>query len=267
MAIALNGLTQNATIQASGSFSATITTSTLDAGSYSVLYNFAATTDFTAASGSAKLTVQKAGTKSAVTANYDPSVFGQAVTFTATVTPASGTFDNRGAVQFAVNGINYGAPANLSGGIATIQDSALHPGDYTITATYSGNANFNGGNGTLSGGQTVKRATPTITWPTPAAITYGTPLSSSQLDATASALAGGQAITVPGTFRYTPQTGAMLFAGKQTLSVTFFPTDMADYNTATQTSTIQVRPATPTIQWPTPADCPRNRAGGHAVGR
>ena len=51
-------------------------------------------------------------------------------------------------------------------------------------------------------------ATPTVTWAAPAAITYGTALSATQLDATAS---------VPGTFTYTPAAGTILGAGTQTL--------------------------------------------------
>jgi N-acetylneuraminic acid mutarotase len=57
---------------------------------------------------------------------------------------------------------------------------------------------------------------PTITWPTPGAFVYGTPLSGSQLDATAG---------IAGTFTYSPPAGAILEAGSQTLSVTFVPTD------------------------------------------
>ena len=72
----------------------------------------------------------------------------------------------------------------------------------------------------------VDQATPTITWANPADITYGTALSTTQLDATAS---------VPGTFAYTPASGTVLHAGNgQTLSVTFTPTDTADYTTATK---------------------------------
>jgi RHS repeat-associated protein len=80
--------------------------------------------------------------------------------------------------------------------------------------------------------------TPTITWPTPAPITYGTPLSSTQLDATAS---------VGGTFSYTPPAGSILPAGTQTLSVTFTPTDGLDYTPVTQTVSLVVNAATPTL--------------------
>ena len=59
----------------------------------------------------------------------------------------------------------------------------------------------------------VAKATPSIPWTNPADITYGTALSSAQLDATAS---------VAGTFTYTPAPGTVLDAGiRQTLSVSF----------------------------------------------
>jgi sugar lactone lactonase YvrE len=64
---------------------------------------------------------------------------------------------------------------------------------------------------------------PTITWPAPSAITYGTALSSTQLDATAS---------VAGRFAYSPPRGTVLAGGKQTLSVTFTPSNNANYISA-----------------------------------
>src|SRR5208282_293816 len=78
----------------------------------------------------------------------------------------------------------------------------------------------------------VNQATPTITWSNPPDITYGTALSSTQLDATAS---------VPGTFAYTPASGIVLPAGNnQTLSVIFTPTDTTDYTTASKSVSINV---------------------------
>jgi glucuronoarabinoxylan endo-1,4-beta-xylanase len=99
-----------------------------------------------------------------------------------------------------------------------------------------------GGGGSSSG---PPPTAPKITWATPAAITYGTPLSSVQLDATAN---------VPGSFSYSPAAGAVLSAGTQTLSVTFTPNDTKDYTTATDSVSLTVNQATPVITWPTPAN-------------
>ena len=88
------------------------------------------------------------------------------------------------------------------------------------------------------------KPTPTITWTTPTAITYGTALSATQLNATAS---------VQGTFNYTPGLGAVLPGGNQVLSVSFVPNDSIDYATVTATVNLTVNPATPAINWPTPS--------------
>jgi hypothetical protein len=93
---------------------------------------------------------------------------------------------------------------------------------------------------------TVTKATPTITWATPVDLVYGTALSGTQLNATAS---------VAGTFVYSPAAGTVLNAGAgQTLSVTFTPDDATNYTTATTTAAITVAKATPTITWATPTD-------------
>ncbi|MGA3127081.1 MAG: MBG domain-containing protein [Candidatus Korobacteraceae bacterium] len=100
----------------------------------------------------------------------------------------------------------------------------------------------------------VAQATPTITWATPAGITYGTALSGTQLNATSSWTVGGTAGPVAGTFTYTPPLGQVLPAGNgQTLSVSFAPTDTTDYTTATDSVTINVAKATLTsASWATP---------------
>ncbi|RNC69894.1 MAG: hypothetical protein ED859_07070 [Desulfuromonadales bacterium] len=84
------------------------------------------------------------------------------------------------------------------------------------------------------------KQTPVLTWATPAAITYGTALSATQLNATVS---GG----IPGTFTYTPAVGTVLNAGTQTLSVTFTPSDSATYTSATASVQITVTKAALTV--------------------
>jgi 6-phosphogluconolactonase (cycloisomerase 2 family) len=91
----------------------------------------------------------------------------------------------------------------------------------------------------------VNKATPILTWPAPAAIAHGTPLSATQLDATAS---------VPGTFVYTPSAGTVLPVGQgQVLSVAFTPSDSIDYPAASATVTINVTKSAPAITWANPA--------------
>ena len=73
--------------------------------------------------------------------------------------------------------------------------------------------------------------TPTLSWPTPLPISQGTPLSSIQLNATASA---------PGTFTYNPPAGTLLPTGTHTLTATFVPVDTALYRTAATYTTLVV---------------------------
>jgi Flp pilus assembly CpaE family ATPase len=94
---------------------------------------------------------------------------------------------------------------------------------------------------------TVSKATPTITWLTPPDIACGTALSATQLSATAS---------VPGAFAYTPAAGEVLTGGRHELSVTFTPTDAANYTPAQATISVTVVKATPAISWSTPASIP-----------
>jgi Flp pilus assembly CpaE family ATPase len=93
---------------------------------------------------------------------------------------------------------------------------------------------------------TVTKATPIITWQAPVPISYGTPLGAAQLDATA---------LISGVFVYTPAAGNVIAAGTQTLSVTFTPTDTANYTTAQATVSLVVD-ALPNIAMliPAPAD-------------
>src|SRR6185436_15871322 len=92
----------------------------------------------------------------------------------------------------------------------------------------------------------VTKATPVITWAAPADIVYGTALSATQLNASAS---------VAGTYVYTPSATTVLAAGAaQSLSVTFTPTDGANYTTASKSALINVLKATPVVTWAAPAD-------------
>ncbi len=82
-----------------------------------------------------------------------------------------------------------------------------------------------------------------IPWTPPAAITYGTALSATQLDAGGaynSATAYNGNIPIAGTYTYSLALGTVLPVGAQTLSVTFTPNDTTDYATTTQTVPLTV---------------------------
>ena len=79
---------------------------------------------------------------------------------------------------------------------------------------------------------------PVISWASPAAINYGTALSSVQLSASAN---------VQGSFAYTPTNGTVLNAGTNTLTVIFTPNDTVDYSSATNTVRPGVLPSPLTI--------------------
>jgi len=109
-------------------------------------------------------------------------------------------------------------------------------GTYTVVATFPGDIVYApASSNPLT--FTIAKATPAITWATPAAIPYGAALDSTQLDATAD---------VPGSFAYNPGPGTVLQAGNgQTLSVTFTPTDAVDYSTVTATASLNVMSTIP----------------------
>ena len=107
-------------------------------------------------------TVNKGNTATAVTSSANPSVSGQSVTYTATVTataPASGT--RTGTVDFRDGGVTIagcGAQAVAAAGTATCAVAFAGPGSHTISAIYSGDANFNTStSGNLT--QTVNKGT------------------------------------------------------------------------------------------------------------
>ena len=88
------------------------------------------------------------------------------------------------------------------------------------------------------------QAYPTVTWPQPADIVYGTALGGAQLNATATYAS----TNVAGTFSYTPAAGSVLGAGTgQTLSVLFTPADTAAFLPLTTNVSITVLPAPLTL--------------------
>jgi hypothetical protein len=139
--------------------------------------------------------------------------------------------------------INYGetlASSTLNGGSATpagtfaftSPSTAPNAGTASQSVTYTptDTANYNTSVGTVS--VTVNKANPNVTaWPTASGITYGQTL--------ASAILSGGSATPPGGFAFTSPSIAPS-AGTAPQSVTYTPTDTANYNTASSTVSVIV---------------------------
>ena len=123
---------------------AQLTSTTLAPGAHSITATYSGSTAFLSSTSAAlPHSVNKASTKTTVVSSANPSVFGQSVTFTATVAavaPGSGT--PAGTVTFK-NGAAILGNGTLSAGKATFSTASLTPGSHSITVTYNGNVDFN----------------------------------------------------------------------------------------------------------------------------
>ena len=115
-----------------------ITTSGLAIGSHSITVAYSGDSNFTASTSPVLTQVVRKLTTTAIASSPNPTVFGQATAFTATVT-GSGT--PTGTVSFADGGTLLGV-ASLAGGTASLTSSNLLSGSHSITASYSGDAAF-----------------------------------------------------------------------------------------------------------------------------
>jgi Bacterial Ig-like domain (group 3)/FG-GAP-like repeat len=141
--------------------SAGFTTSSLAAGSHSISAVYSGDTTFLAStSTTVTQMVDKYSTASQVMSNDGSTNYGQAATFTATVTSNSGPAPT-GLVVFK-NGAATLGTQTLSGGTATLTDSALAVGTRTITVVYNGDAN-NAGSTSPAISQVVAKAATTTT--------------------------------------------------------------------------------------------------------
>jgi hypothetical protein len=147
-----------------GSGQATATHAYAVIGAYNLTASYNGDSSFAPSSGSNTQTVTQASTNTALASSQSPSVFGQAVTFTATVTPAApGAGSPTGSVTF-----NFGdgsAPftqtVNGSGQAVAPAHTYATVGTFTASATYSGDTNFITSNGLFT--QSINQAATTVT--------------------------------------------------------------------------------------------------------
>lgn len=167
-----SGATTLATAPLSGSGNASVTISTLGAGTYTIIATYSADTNF-AASSSPVVIEKVIGADSAVTltASPNPATYGQTVTFKALVRPAQGNAVPTGKVVFSEGGTPLGSVPLDSTGAASFNISTLSVRVHAITASYSGSGNFDPSSATTNETITALPTTLTLTAsPNPAAI-------------------------------------------------------------------------------------------------
>ena len=116
---------------------------TMSVGSASISADYPGDDHFAGANDSTSLEVSQASTSVVVNTSRSPEQYGQDVTFTAVVSaanPGSGT--PGGTVQFSLDGANLGSAVTLVNGQAGYTLSGKDAGSYSISAAYSGDADY-----------------------------------------------------------------------------------------------------------------------------
>ncbi len=122
---------------------ATITTSQVGAGTYTVTATFNATTQFATSSAAVQLQVDGDATTTMLRSSLNPSLFGQAVTFRAVVALSGSTAMPQGTVTFRDGTAILGTSTLDGSGSGTLTIDALNVGAHSITAQYNGSTNAN----------------------------------------------------------------------------------------------------------------------------
>ncbi len=194
------------------------------------------------------------------------------VNFCQPITDGTGTCVgiNDKTIEFTVDGEPVGSVVtsrqtinNVStDGIAVLPYDVLENfGGHTIVAKFAGDETYKTSQGTNT--LNIGKALTTITWPTPAAIPYGTAIDGTQLNATIKDSTVNSQFTgqpVSGTFKYILTTGsipAMGYvpnAGSNSMKVDFTPTDAINYGNANRFNTLVVSKVPLTV---TPPDLSR----------
>jgi len=204
---------------------ATFSATTLSVGSHTIAASYGGDASFATSTGSLSQVVNQAATATSLVSSANPSVSGQAVTFTATVTAtAPGAGMPTGSVSFTdqTNSATLGSATLNANGQATFSSAALAVGDHTIVANYVGNTNFTASTGSVA--QTVNQASTSVVLVS--SVNPSTSGQSVTFTATVSAAAPG-AGTPTGMVTFTDQT-----AGTTLGAVSLDSSGQAAFNTA-----------------------------------
>jgi hypothetical protein len=164
------------TLNSSGK--ATLATSNLPLGSNSITVMYTSDGHYQGTSSAAiSQTINPAATRTVVTTSGSPSVFGQSVTFTATVTVRSpGSGMPTGTVEFKDGSTVLGPGTINSSGQATYTTSALSVGSHSITAVFEGDPDFTTSTSGAITQRVTKASAGAAVSPSQSSVASGTPV-------------------------------------------------------------------------------------------
>jgi sugar lactone lactonase YvrE len=236
---------------------------TLTAGTYTVSLAYAGDSNYNAANAATAALLVGGVTPLISWSQPAPITYGTSLSAILHATATSGLTPVAG---------NFTYTASPAGGTAVpvTAASVLSAGSYLLTATFSPTNSALYVTATAQVTLVVGQATPALAWTAPAAIPYGTALSSA-LDPTATF----NSSTVPGTFAFTAATtgssatavtaATVLNVGSYTLTATFTPSNSTNYKTATGQVALTIGQATPALAWTAPAPITYGTALGSAL--
>jgi hypothetical protein len=189
----LDGANFGAPVMLSAGQATSASLATLGVGPHTITAQYLGDTQFSTSTGTSTATIYQAGTTTTVSADQPYSVFGQTVTFTATVVPAtSGAAIPTGMVAFRSQSpdgtivVTLGTAPLDASGTAVFSKNNLVPAAHTIFAVYLGDTNFQGSTSALIT-QTVAKADTALS-----------------LSATSTTVVAGQSITFTGSLSVIP---------------------------------------------------------------
>jgi Bacterial Ig-like domain (group 3)/FG-GAP-like repeat len=210
---------------------ASLTTSSLPVGSSTITALYYGASSFMGSTSAGVRQIVNSGvTTTTLTSSLNPSIYGQKVTWTATVT-TSGSVPPTGKVNFNWSVFSIGTGTLNASGVATLTKSNLNADLYPLTAVYSGDAN-NLGSASPILNQVVTQTTSTAT-----------------ITASPNPSTKGQAVTFTAeiTSPTTTPTGPVTFtAGKTTLGTV----ELSKGKATLTTTTLPVGSTTVTVTYP-----------------
>ncbi len=205
-----SGSTSLGTANISGT-TASVSTSTLPVGSNTITATYNGDTYNNTATAITTQVVSMASTTTTLASSLNPSINGQSVTFTATLSSSSAT----GSITFS-DGASVLGTTTVSAGVATFSTSTLNVGAHTITAAYSGDTNWSASTSAPLT-QNVNKVAPTV-----------------NLASSLNPSSSGQPVTFTATLSNSSATGNITFSdGATVLGATAVSAGVATFSTST----------------------------------